>query len=223
MYRTHLTEPFHFTTSLSYLVMLTFLTIRQLFTFVTCRLIRWSAFARRRRLTLIYSFPNFGCDIFTVRKRSNENGLPYLKTNTKDHSPCLRLAMPTFRSFFYWQRQFITDKILLLQQMLSANFWWVFRLERFKLETRKTMLARASIFGLWKYHHHIWSHSARVSNRTTNSIHFSMFRRTYFFLTCLLLFIFALVQIQVDNFVHPQHIIIKIRFSISRKWIETVV
>lgn len=30
---------------------------------------------------------------------------------------------------FVWHRQFITDKILLLQQMLSANFWWVFRLQ----------------------------------------------------------------------------------------------
>lgn len=78
--------------ALIHLVRLTFLTIRQLFTFVTCRLMR-----KRLHTTLIRSL------IFDAMCLvcADENGLPYLlKTNTTDYSPCLQYMQTNFSVLF---------------------------------------------------------------------------------------------------------------------------
>lgn len=86
------------------------------------------------------------------------------------HSPVhgRRTMLSCVLQTFVRHRQFITDKILLLQQMLNANFWWVFRLQ---------CLNSCRVVPGWVYIWHqknvsIWSNLTRTSDK--KNINFRM-------------------------------------------------
>lgn len=138
---------------LTYLAKLTFLTILPLFTFVTCQQTRLSTSTR-------HSFiPSFSMRCVLLYGRAWDWSSSIFVEN-QHHSPVhgRRTILSRVLQTFVWHRQFITDKILLLQQMLSANFWWVFRLQCLK----SCRIVLGWVYIWLKKNVNFWSHSTRI-------------------------------------------------------------